>query len=72
VLVDDLVARFGELEAVGVVSFAVVAGEVFGLLGPNGAIRVLQIPILQGETTASARSVAPNPHAHFCGTEHSV
>jgi ABC-type branched-subunit amino acid transport system ATPase component len=31
VLVDDLVVRFGELEAVGGVSFAVAAGEVLGL-----------------------------------------
>jgi ABC-type multidrug transport system ATPase subunit len=37
VLVDDLVVRFDELEAVGGVSFAVAPGEVFGLLGPNGA-----------------------------------
>jgi len=37
VLVDDLVVRFGDLTAVGGVSFAVAPGEVFGLLGPNGA-----------------------------------
>ncbi len=37
VLVDDLVVRFGELTAVGGVSFAVAPAEVFALLGPNGA-----------------------------------
>jgi ABC-2 type transport system ATP-binding protein len=37
VLVDSLVVRFGEVEAVRGVSFAVEPGESFGLLGPNGA-----------------------------------
>ena len=46
VLVDDLVVRFGELEAVGGVSFAVAAGEVFGLLGPNGAGKTTTIRVL--------------------------
>jgi ABC-2 type transport system ATP-binding protein len=46
VLVDDLVVRFGELEAVGGVSFAVGAGEVFGLLGPNGAGKTTTIRVL--------------------------
>jgi ABC-2 type transport system ATP-binding protein len=46
VLVDDLVVRFGELEAVGGVSFAVAPGEVFGLLGPNGAGKTTAIRVL--------------------------
>jgi ABC-type branched-subunit amino acid transport system ATPase component len=37
VLVDDLVVRFGDICAVGGVSFAVSPAEVFALLGPNGA-----------------------------------
>jgi len=45
-LVDDLVVRFGELEAVGGVSFAVSPGEVFGLLGPNGAGKTTTIRVL--------------------------
>ena len=45
-LVDDLVVRFGELEAVGGVSFAVGQGEVFGLLGPNGAGKTTTIRVL--------------------------
>ena len=32
VLVDDLVVRFGDITAVGGVSFAVAPGEVFALL----------------------------------------
>jgi ABC-2 type transport system ATP-binding protein len=46
VLVDDLVVRFGELRAVGGVSFAVAPGEVFGLLGPNGAGKTTTIRVL--------------------------
>jgi ABC-2 type transport system ATP-binding protein len=46
VLVDDLVVRFGDLTAVGGVSFAVAAGEVFGLLGPNGAGKTTTIRVL--------------------------
>ena len=46
VLVDDLVVRFGEIEAVRGISFAVTAGEVFGLLGPNGAGKTTTIRVL--------------------------
>jgi len=46
VLVDGLVVRFGQLEAVGGVSFAIAAGEVFGLLGPNGAGKTTTIRVL--------------------------
>ncbi len=46
VLVDDLVVRFGEFEAVGGISFAVAPGEVFGLLGPNGAGKTTTIRVL--------------------------
>src|SRR5262249_45315292 len=46
VLVDGLVVRFGEVEAVAGVSFDVGGGEVFGLLGPNGAGKTTTIPVL--------------------------
>ncbi len=46
VLVDDLVVRFGEIEAVRGVSFAIEAGESFGLLGPNGAGKTTTIRVL--------------------------
>jgi len=46
VLVDDLVVRFGELTAVGGVSFAVAPREVFALLGPNGAGKTTTIRVL--------------------------
>ncbi|MGD0713251.1 MAG: ATP-binding cassette domain-containing protein [Gaiellaceae bacterium] len=46
VLVDDLVVRFGEIEAVRGVSFAIEPGEVFGLLGPNGAGKTTIVRVL--------------------------
>ncbi len=46
ILVEDLVVRFGEIEAVGGISFSVAPGEVFGLLGPNGAGKTTTIRVL--------------------------
>ena len=44
--VENLVKRYGELEAVRGVSFNVEEGEVFGLLGPNGAGKTTTVEIL--------------------------
>jgi ABC-2 type transport system ATP-binding protein len=46
VFVDDLVVRFGAVEAVAGISFEVAAGEAFGLLGPNGAGKTTTIRVL--------------------------
>jgi ABC-2 type transport system ATP-binding protein len=46
IVVDHLVKRFGELEAVKGVSFEVAPGEVFGFLGPNGAGKTTTINML--------------------------
>jgi ABC-2 type transport system ATP-binding protein len=46
--VENLIKRYGELEAVRGVSFSVNEGEVFGLLGPNGAGKTTTIEILEG------------------------
>src|SRR5881398_1412733 len=46
--VEDLVKRYGDLEAVRGVSFNVEEGEVFGLLGPNGAGKTTTVEILEG------------------------
>jgi len=46
--VENLVKRYGDLEAVRGVSFAVEEGEVFGLLGPNGAGKTTTVEILEG------------------------
>ncbi len=46
ILVDGLVVRFGELTAVGGLSFAARPGEAFGLLGPNGAGKTTTVRVL--------------------------
>src|SRR3972149_170970 len=44
--VKDLVKRYGKLEAVRGVSFAVRQGGIFGFLGPNGAGKTPTINVL--------------------------
>lgn len=44
--VEDLCYRFGEREALAGVSFDVAAGELFGLLGPNGGGKTTLLQIL--------------------------
>src|SRR5467141_4776645 len=46
--VENLVKRYGDVEAVRGVSFNVEEGEVFGLLGPNGAGKTSTVEILEG------------------------
>jgi ABC-2 type transport system ATP-binding protein len=46
--VENLVKRYGDLEAVRGLSFSVEEGEVFGLLGPNGAGKTSTIEIMEG------------------------
>jgi ABC-2 type transport system ATP-binding protein len=55
--VENLVKRYGEVEAVRGVSFAVEEGEVFGLLGPNGAGKTSTIEILEGLRNADGGRV---------------
>ena len=58
VQVTDLVKRYGELEAVRGINFAVEPGETFGFLGPNGAGKSTTIKILctlAHPTSGSAR-----------------
>ncbi|HZV60759.1 MAG TPA: ABC transporter ATP-binding protein, partial [Candidatus Eremiobacteraceae bacterium] len=56
--VQDLVKRYGDVEAVRGVSFAVEEGEVFGLLGPNGAGKTSTIEILEGLRTLDSGRVS--------------
>jgi ABC-2 type transport system ATP-binding protein len=46
--VHDLRKSYGDLEALGGISFSVAQGEVFGLLGPNGAGKTTTVEILEG------------------------
>src|SRR5216684_1554274 len=47
-LVENLVKRYGDVEAVRGVSFSVEEGEVFGLLGPNGAGKTSTVEVMEG------------------------
>jgi ABC-2 type transport system ATP-binding protein len=58
VQVEDLVKRYGELEAVRGINFEVRPGETFWFLGPNGAGKSTTIKILRtfaNPTPGSAR-----------------
>src|SRR5216684_8710878 len=44
--VENLSRRFGKIEAVKEVSFAIEEGEIFGFLGPNGAGKTTTINML--------------------------
>jgi ABC-2 type transport system ATP-binding protein len=46
ILADGLVKQFGDLTALGGVSFQVPVGRVLGLLGPNGAGKTTSVRIL--------------------------
>uniref|UniRef100_A0A7J3QEF9 ATP-binding cassette domain-containing protein n=1 Tax=Ignisphaera aggregans TaxID=334771 RepID=A0A7J3QEF9_9CREN len=46
IIVENLVKRYGIVEAVKGVSFHVARGEIFGFLGPNGAGKTTTIHIL--------------------------
>jgi len=46
VAVEDVVVRFGEIQAVAGVSFDTAQGEVYGLLGPNGAGKTTTLRVL--------------------------
>jgi ABC-2 type transport system ATP-binding protein len=60
VLVNDLVKRYGDVEAVRGIGFEVQPGETFGFLGPNGAGKSTTIKILctLADPTSGAARVA--------------
>ena len=56
--VSQLTKKYGEIDAVRGIDFAVAAGETFGFLGPNGAGKSTTIKILctlADPTSGSAR-----------------
>src|SRR5512144_2323807 len=51
--VKDLWKKYGEIEAVRGISFEVRQGEIFGLIGPDGAGKTSTFQILAGVMEAS-------------------
>jgi ABC-2 type transport system ATP-binding protein len=55
--VSGLEKRFGSLTAVGGLSFAVRPGEIFGLVGPDGAGKTTTLRMLAGVMVPDAGRV---------------
>ena len=52
--IDDLVKKFGDINAVDGLSLEIKKGELFGFLGPNGAGKTTTINILVGLLKATS------------------
>ena len=46
--IDNLFKRYGNVEALGGVSFSIKKGQVFGILGPNGSGKTTTLSIVMG------------------------
>jgi ABC-2 type transport system ATP-binding protein len=55
--VDNLTKCYGDLVAVDDISFAVEAGETFGVLGPNGAGKTTTLEMMEGLKRPTAGSI---------------
>ncbi len=58
VVADGLSRRFGPVEAVREVSFAVAPGEIFGLVGPDGAGKTTILRMLAGVLSPDVGEIA--------------
>ena len=59
---DKLSKSFGGLQALADVSFSVGAGEIFGLIGPNGSGKTTTINVLTGVYAATSGTVKLGAH----------
>ena len=57
VQVENLVKRYGTVNAVDNISFDVKQGEIFGILGPNGAGKTTTLEIIEGLLKPTGGSV---------------
>jgi drug efflux transport system ATP-binding protein len=58
IAISELTKRFGQLTAVDQLSFDVRPGEIFGLVGPDGAGKTTTLRILAGVLAANSGSVS--------------
>lgn len=56
--VSGLIKRFGKYTAVNELGFSVSAGEIFGLLGPNGSGKTTTINMISGLSVPTGGSVS--------------
>src|SRR6202020_853527 len=70
IIVDNIVKRYGDFEAVAGITFQVAEREIFGLLGPNGAgkstlIRMMTtlLPVTGGKAIIAGHDVSREPDA---------
>jgi ABC-2 type transport system ATP-binding protein len=75
VTVDALTRTFGDLKALDALSFEVAAGELFGIVGPDGSGKTTMLRILAGvlrptggDATVQGTSVARDPE----GVKHRI
>lgn len=62
IFVSDLGKQFGQLHAVDRLSFEVHAGEIFGLVGPDGAGKTTTLRMLAGVLTPDAGAITIAGH----------
>jgi len=62
IVVSGLVKRFGDLCAVDHLSFGVQPGEIFGLVGPDGAGKTTSLRMLAGVLTPDSGSITVAGH----------
>ncbi len=60
--IDQVMKRYGTLQALGGVTFSIEEGEFFGLLGPNGAGKTTLISTIAGLIRPDVGSVAIHGH----------
>ncbi len=65
--VRDLRKRYGELDAVAGISFDIAEGEVYGLLGHNGAGKSTTVEILEGHRRRTSGAVSVLGHDPAAG-----
>ncbi len=56
--VEKLYKHYGPIKAVDGISFHVARGEVFGMLGPNGAGTTTTVEIIEGLRVADSGKVS--------------
>ncbi len=57
VVIEQLVKRFGKLEAIRALTMTINAGETFGLIGPNGSGKTTLIRMLVGLTHPTSGTI---------------